>query len=248
MLLFLVLVALGPGTMWLNSFIHSDAFRHEVETKASAAAGAPVEIKQIDFSIWSGVELEGLAIKVNTPQGTVAAQIESVHCSYSLLALLSRRLQFNAVTLIKPQIVLTQQPPSTVATPAPPPAPGTSAPDARSRRRAARPRPCRWCWKPPAFPTASLAIRDATSATKANLQGIQVSADTGGYYDGKDVTGKLRIATIALPQNLTLTDFSTPFTYRTGTISVNPIEATAFGGKINGDYELDPERAFGSHR
>ena len=238
-LVFLFLVALGPGTMWLNSFIHSDAFRHEVETKASAAAGGPVEIKQIDFSIWSGVKLDGLAVKLNTPQGTIAAQVESVHCSYSILALFSRRLQFDAVTLVKPQIVLTQQAPSSVATPPPPPVAASSAPSPQEAQ-SGKTSPVQVVLESAHISDGSLAIRDATGATKANLQGIQVSADTGGYYNGTDITGKIRIATIALPQNLTVTDFSTPFTYRTGTVSVGPIAAAAFGGRITGDYHLAP--------
>jgi uncharacterized protein involved in outer membrane biogenesis len=237
-LVFLALVALGPGTMWLNSFIHSDAFRHEVETKASAAANGQVEIKQINFSIWSGVKLDGLAVKVATPQGTVVAQVESVDCSYSLAALFSRRLQFDAVTLVKPQIVLTQEAPSTVPTPATPPV--ATTPATPTETQSGKTSPVQVILEAAKISDGSLAIRDETNATKANLEGIQVSADTGGYYDGKDITGKLRIATITLPQNLSLTDFSTPFTYRTGSVAVSPIEATAFGGKITADYKLDP--------
>jgi len=237
---FLALVALGPGTMWLNSFIHSDAFRHEVETKASTAANGQVEIKQINFSIWSGVKLDGLAVKLDTPQGTVVAQVESVNCSYSFAALFKRRLQFDGVTLVKPQIVLTQQAPSTVPTPPTPPVPATTTPPTPQEAQSGKTSPVQVVLEAAKISDGSLAIRDETSATKANLEGIQVSADTGGYYDGKDITGKLRIATIALPQNLSLTDFSTPFTYRTGSIAVSPIEATAFGGKITGDYKLDP--------
>ena len=237
-LVFLALMALGPGTMWLNSFIHSDAFRHEVESKASTAANGKVEIKQINFSIWSGVKLDGLAVKVGTPQGTVVAQVESVNCSYSLAALLSRRLQFDAVTLVKPQIVLTQEAPSSVPTPPTPPVATTASSPAETE--SGKTSPVQLVLESAKISDGSLAIRDETSATKANLQGIEVSADTGGYYDGKDITGKIRIATISLPQNLSLTDFSTPFTYRTGSVGVSPIEASAFGGKITGDYKLDP--------
>jgi hypothetical protein len=236
----LVLLALGPGTMWLNSFIHSDAFRHEVEGKASKAAGGTVEVKEINFSIWSGVKLDGLAVKVATPQGTVVAQVESVNCSYSFFALLSRHLQFNAVTLVKPQIVLTQQSPSEVATPLPPAATPNTAPPSPQDAESGKTSPVQVILEAARISDGSLAIRDATSATKADLQGIQVSADTGGYYDGKDITGKLRIATVALPQNLSLTDFSTPFTYRAGHVDVSPIAADAFGGKLTGDYKLEP--------
>jgi len=234
----LAMFAVGPGTIWLNSFIHSDAFRHEVETNAGQTLGGSVEIKQIDFSIWSGITLSGLATKLDSGQGTVVAQVESVNCSYSYLALLGRRLQLDSVTLIKPQIVLTQQPPSTVATPAPPPV-AKAAPSAQ-QTQSGRTSPFEVVLEAARITDGRLSIRDATSATKADLQGIEVSAKTGGYYEGRDVTGTLRIANVALPQNLNLTDFSTPFTFRTGAVEATPFEATAFAGKLTGGYKLDP--------
>jgi len=232
----LILFALGPGSIWLNSFVHSDAFRHEVETKISATAGGPVQIKQIDAGIFIGVRLSGVAGKLNTEQGTVAAQAESINCSYSLFALLEHRLQFNRLTVVDPDIVLTQQPPSTVAAPT---APGTTAP-ASAEEGGGQTALFSVVLDSAKISDGHLAIRDTTGATKADLKGLQATADTSGYYDGKDVTGNLSIATIALPQNLQLTDFSTPFTFRTGAMSADPYEASAFGGKLTGDYKLDP--------
>lgn len=234
----LALVALIPGTIWLNSFIHSDAFRQQVETKAGAAVGGKVEIKQIDLSIFSGVKLSGLATKLNTAQGTVTAQVESVSCSYSLMALLSRRFQLDGVTVVNPQIVLTQQPASSVPTPAPPPV--AAAPAPAKETESGKTSPMQVVLKAAKISDGRLSILDATGATKADLQGVQVSADTAGYNEGKDITGKLRIATIALPQNLKLTDFSTPFTYRTGAMTATPLSADAFSGHLTGGYRLDP--------
>jgi uncharacterized protein involved in outer membrane biogenesis len=234
-----VLLLLGPGTMWINSFVHSDAFRHEVETKAGEAAHGTVTIKRIDFSFWSGIELNGLATKIETPQGILVSQVESVNCSYSLLPLLHRQLQFNAVTLVRPEIVLTQQPPSTVATPQPPSTPGATQPSAQETG-SGKTAPFQLVLNGAKISDGSLSIRDATGAVKADLQGVRASADTSGYYNGQNVTGKLSIATIALPQNLRLTDFSTPFAYHAGAVKADPFEARAFGGKVTGDYKLDP--------
>lgn len=234
----LALIALIPGTLWLNSFIHSDAFRQEVETRAGQAIGGKVEIKQIDLSIFSGVKLSGLATKLPTPQGTVIAQVEGVNCSYSLMALLSRRFQLDGVTVVKPEIVLTQQAASSVATPTPPPTPanGATAKETESGKTS----PIQVVLKAAKISDGRLSICDATGATKADLQGIQVSADPSGYNEGKDITGKLLIATVGLPQNLKLIDFSTPFTYRTGAMSATPFKASAFSGTLTGGYTLAP--------
>src|SRR6187402_2329462 len=83
-LVLLVAIGLIGGSLWLNSFIHSDAFRHDVEARVGETLGATIEIKQIDFSILKGVELKGLGTKMETPQGTVVTQVKKVKCAYSL--------------------------------------------------------------------------------------------------------------------------------------------------------------------
>jgi uncharacterized protein involved in outer membrane biogenesis len=233
----LLIVLLGPVTTWVNTFIQTDAFRHQIEAKASTAAGGKVEISQIRFSFIHGVQLRGVTSKIERPQGTIVSQVESVNCSFSWLALLERRLQFDGVTLVQPQIVLTQQPPASVPLPAAPPAPSTAG-------GAGKTAPASSLLLESGFnKDGRLSIRDASGATKADLQGVKVEADTSGYLPRKEVTGKLAIATIALPQNLGLTDFTTPFTYRDGAMDATPLQASAFGGKLTGGYHLAVDSA-----
>ena len=231
-----VMFLAGPGTEWINSLVHTDSFRHEIEARAGAAAGGKVEIQDIEFSLWRGVQLRGLVTKVATPQGTVAAKIESVNCSYSLFALLRRRLQLNRVTLVKPDIELTQEAPSRVATPTP----GGKHETHASSGQAAQAPPMQVVLESGKIDDGHLTIRDASGALKADLQGIKARAETGGLYDNGDASGEMSIAKIALPKNLEITDFSTPFKGRVGAMEADPFEATAFGGRITGHYHLDP--------
>ncbi len=226
----------GPGTEWINSLVHTDSFRHEIEARAGAAAGGKVEIQDIEFSLWRGIQLRGLVTKLATPQGTVAAKIESVNCSYSLLELLRRRLQLNRVTLVKPDIELTQEAPSQVATPS---AEGKPKSHASSGQDEQAP-PMQVVLESGKITDGHLTIRDAAGALKADFQGVKVVADTGGLYGNGDASGEMSIAKIALPKNLAITDFSTPFKGRSGSMEADPFEATAFGGKITGHYHLDP--------
>jgi uncharacterized protein involved in outer membrane biogenesis len=225
----------GPGTEWINSLVHTDTFRHEIESRASAAAGGPVEIQEIDFNLWRGVQLRGLVTKLATPQGTVAAQIASVNCSYSLFELLWRRLQVNSITLEKPQVELTQEAASNVPTPS-----AGGKPVSHASAGSSSGPPLQVVLEKEKISDGRLTIHDASGALKADLQGIQVTADTGGYYDGGDVSGEMAIALIALPKNLTVTDFSTPFKGHVGAMEADPFEAKAFGGTITGHYHLDP--------
>ena len=231
-----VMFLLGPATEWINSLVHTDAFRHDIEARAGAAAGGKIEIQDIEFNLWRGVQLRGLVTKLATPQGTITAKVESVNCSYSLFELLRRRLQLNRVTLVRPEIELTQQPPSAVATPAPT---GTAKTHA-SPAQAAQAPPLQVVLESGKVTDGHFTIRDASGAIKADLQGVRVTAETGGLYDNGDASGEMSIATIALPKNLSITDFSTPFKGRLGAMEADPFEARGFGGKITGHYHLDP--------
>ena len=238
MLLFLA-IAIGP--IWLNTFIHSEAFKREVETRAGQSLGGTVQIDSIDFSLFSGVKLHGLVTQMDAAhadgQGAVAARIEQVNCSYSLWQLLQRKLALTAVTLDKPDIILTRQPPSEVQPPAPanPSATGTATPATTPGGSAA---PFEFVLDSLRINDGSLSVRDATGTSLAELHGVQVTAKTAGFEEGQDITGRLKIDQVTLPPNVMITSFSTPFTYRPGTAEVKPFDAAAFNGWLAGDYVL----------
>jgi len=82
-----------------------------------------------------------------------------------------------------------------------------------------------------------ISVRDANGTSMVELKGVSAEADTSGYYEGKDVTGTVRVADAAA-SNLHITDFSTPFNYRQGALDAKPLDASAFGGKIAGGYQM----------
>ncbi len=233
-LVIILILGVGVGAVWLNSFIHSDSFRHEVEAHVSDAVGGEVEITKIDLGLFSEVKLEGLATKITTEQGTITTQVQSVHCSYSLPALLSRHLNIDALTLVHPEMTLTQQPPSAV------PLPAKAIPPESGSNPTAKIPPLQITLDSAKISEGHLLVKDSTGAIKADLQGIKSTADTSGYFGGKDVIGTVNIDTLILPKNLTLSDFSTSFIYNQGVVEAKPFKATAFSGTITGEYRLDP--------
>ncbi len=58
-------IAIAIGAVWLNTFIHSPAFKTEVESRASQTLGGPVQIQAIDFDIFHGVKLQGLVTQID---------------------------------------------------------------------------------------------------------------------------------------------------------------------------------------
>ena len=231
----LAVLAIAGGALWLNSYIHSPAFKADVESRASQAVGGPVQIESIDFDIFHGVRLQGVVTQIDPShaggEGALKLQVASVNCGYSWIEILQGKLQVTGVTLDKPQVVLTKQPTApleqnayaTASTPSSPVSGGTSSGTSL---------PFKVALDRAKVSEGTLSICDAAGTSMVELKGVNASADTSGYFDGKDVTGTLKIADIA-GSNLHLTDFSTPFTYHQGghrceTVRVHP----AFGGKI----------------
>jgi uncharacterized protein involved in outer membrane biogenesis len=241
----LIILAIAIGTLWLNTYIHSAAFKSEVESRASQTLGGPVQIETIDFDIFHGVKLSGLAAQIDPShaggQGAVIVQVVRVNCTYSWMELFSRRLQLTGITLDQPQIILTKQatvplvssdttPAPTASTPSGPTTAGTSAQGSAM--------PFQFVLDGVKVNDGSVTIKDATGTQIVALTGIQASANTSGYLEGKDVTGKVSVAQVAVPSGMKVTDFSTPVTYSNGAVQANPFEASAFAGKIGGDYML----------
>ena len=168
-------------------------------------------------------------------------QVASVNCAYSWTDLLQRRLRLTGITLDQPQIVLTKQP--TAPMPATGEAPVTastpSGPITTQASSGGTSMPFQFVLDRAKVSNGSVSVPDASGTPMVDLQGVDAQADTSGYYEGKDVTGTLRIAD-ATASNLHVTNFSTPFTYQSnGAIQAKPFDASAFGGNIAGDYQTD---------
>ena len=241
----LAIIAIAIGALWLNTFIHSDAFKTEVQSRATQTLGGPVQVQAIDFDIFHGVKLQGLVTQIDPShaggQGALQVKVESVNCAYSLMDLFSRRLRLTGVTLDKPQIVLTKQPtaplqpsgqtaPETASTP--------SGPVNGEAAGVGTAVPFQFVLDKAKVNDGGVSVQDANGTSMVELQGVDAEANTSGYYEGKDVTGTLRIAD-ATASNLHVTNFHTPFTYHQNFLTANPFQASAFNGNISGDYQMD---------
>lgn len=259
----LALVAIAAGAAWLNTYIHSDAFKAEVETRVGQSVGGVVKIDKVDFDIFNGVKLQGLVTQIDPShaggQGALVVQVAGVNCDYSWKELLNRRLQLTSVVLDKPQIVLTKQatPPMTPADNTPGvPAPAESTPPATNPETSPTPSPSssdaaaaapgpasslpfQFILDRATINDGSVSVRDASGASMVELQGVNVDANTSAYTGGGAVTGTVKIADIGLPSNFHVTNFSTPVTYLAATVQATPFSASAFGGSLAGDYRLD---------
>jgi hypothetical protein len=233
----LVILAIAVGGFWLNSYIRSDAFKTEVASRASQAVGGPVQIQSIDFDIFHGVKLKGLVTQIDPThdggQGALKVQVASVNCAYAWSDLFQRKLRLTGVTLDTPQVVLTKQP-----TPPPPAQALPGGPDSGTTAGPGTAMPFQVSLDSAKIKDGSLMVCDASGTPMVQFQGVNADADTSGYFDGKDVTGTLKIADMA-GSNLHITSFSTPFTYHQNFLDAKPFAATAFNGNIAGDYHLD---------
>jgi hypothetical protein len=236
-------LAIAIGTIWLNSFIHSAAFQQDVQGRASQSVGGPVTFTSVDFDIIHGVKLRGLVTQIDAAhvggQGDLKVQVAQVNLTYSLWELLTGQLRLTGVMLDQPQIVFSRQasapPPAETSTPSS----GSSGGNANlAPKTADTSMPFQFILDHAAVKDGSVQVSDAAGISAVSLSGINARADTAGYYDGRDVTGKLRIAQVTA-SGLTVTNFETPITYHTNFIEAKPFEADAYRGTLKGDYLSD---------
>ena len=230
-------LAIALGSIWLNSFVHSAAFKTEVESRAAQSLGGPVQIQSVDFDVIHGVKLQGLVTQIDPAhdagQGALKVQVASVNCTYSLIDLLSRRLRLTGIILDQPQIVLTKQ-----ATEAPPAQPLPGGLDSGSTAGPGTAMPFMFVLDRAKVKDGVVSIQDASGTPMVDLKGINAEANTTGYYDGRDVTGTIRIDQLSA-SNMLLNNFSAPFVYHQNYLAAKPFDASAFGGNLGGDYLLD---------
>jgi hypothetical protein len=101
-------IMIGIGIAYVNHLVKTPEFKQMVLKAARDAVGADVKIEQIDVSVFSGVELKGVAI--SNPEG-FAGQLLTANAfvlRYRLLPLLTRRLEIQQLTLQKPVITLSR--------------------------------------------------------------------------------------------------------------------------------------------
>ncbi len=235
-------IAIAAGSVWLNSFIHSPAFKTEVEARASQSLGTPVTIDAIDFDIFHGVKLKGLATQLDPShaggQGALKVHVERVNCNYSLWDLFWFRLRLTGVLLEQPQVILTKAPSTPAPENSPPSSTASGSTNATTSTGGGAPG-FQFVLDRAKISEGTFTVQDASGATTAEMKGIEADANTSGYYSSKDITGTLRVKQIAA-SNLQITDFRTPFTYRSNQINASPFDATAFNGRLAGDFTLEP--------
>ena len=236
----LLIIAIAVGSLWLNSFIHSPEFKSEVESRASQSLGGAVQVQAIDFDILHGVKLQSFVTQIDPAhaggQGALKVQVASVNCTYSLFDLLSRRLRLTGVTLDQPQIVLTKQATTPLeqaqVTPGSPSTSTNPSPGADSSM------PFQFVLDSVKVNDGVVSVQDASGAPVADLKGVNANVNTSGYYDGRDVTGTLKINSI-VASGYEIQSFSTPIAFHQNYISAKPFDASAFNGYFGGDFLLD---------
>ena len=236
-ILVVAVLAIAAGTFLLNTYIHSTAFKTEVESRAAQAVGGPVTVSDVDFNVFQGVRLQGLVTQIDPShdggQGALKIQVASVNCGYSWIDLFQGKLKLTGITLDKPQVVLTKQPT------APPPA--QALPGGLDSGTTAGPGTAvgfQVTLEHAKVNDGNVSILNAEGVSMIELRGIDASVNTSGLFRGEDMTGTVKIAD-AQASNLHVTKFYTPFTYQQGSLEAKSFEAVAFNGDLAGDYRLD---------
>jgi uncharacterized protein involved in outer membrane biogenesis len=104
-LLVLVVLLVG-GVFYLTRFVNTPEFKQQVLDAASKAAGTDVKIGEMKVSLFSGIDLQDVAVA--NPEGftgsLVTAKLFTLH--YRLLPLLQKRVEVETLALDSPVITL----------------------------------------------------------------------------------------------------------------------------------------------
>jgi hypothetical protein len=233
---FLLVVAIAAGAVWLNSFIQSPAFLAEVEQRAGQSLGGEVQIKSIAFDILHGVKLQGLVTQIDLARtggkGTLTANVSSVDCTYSWAELFQRELKLTGVTLDQPQFVISEGPVKSM------PASTESASGGSASGGGSSSAAFQFILDKAQLNNGNFALLDSSGRKLVDLQGIYVGANTSAYVSSQSVSGTISIATANVPPGVVVTNFATPFTYHAGACSAPALSGSLFDGTIAGDYNL----------
>ena len=241
----LAVLAIAAGALWLNTYVHSAGLKTEIEGRIAQTLGGTVQIQSVDFDLLHGVKLRGLIMQIDAGhsggQGALQVSVVGVDCNCAWLPLLHRQLKLTGLTLEKPRLVLTRQPPAP-----PPPLPAPNQANSAPSDAGGGPVPFQFTLDRAKVADGALSVRNAAGASIVDLEGVAIDADTADYADRGEVTGTLGIADIALPSNVHITGFKTPVSYRAGQFMAQSFAASVFGGNLGGDYALGGADGVGS--
>ena len=214
-----------------------------MESRASASVGGPVQIESIDFDVLHGIKLKGFVSQIDSNhtggQGALKLNAAQVNLTYSIWDLFTGKLRLTGVVLDQPQITLTKQPTQTMQ-----PAPGSSSngsgngTSGSSSSSSGGNSMFQFVLDAAKINNGTFTLLDASGASTAALTGVNASADTAGFSEGKDVTGEIKAAQVSAA-SLQITDFYTSFTYHANFLASKQFTATAYSGTLKGDFLMD---------
>lgn len=239
-LLAIIVVALGVGVFWLNSYVQSPAFKEAVLRTAREKLGSEVTITEMTASLFSGITLKGIVIA--NPEGFSGDLLrgDSFVLRYQLLPLLRRKLQVDEISIVGANVTLSRnakgewnyefigvQPDATATSNAPASGGESSASvpvDVAVSRAELR--------------GANLSMLDENGKLLARIEDIRVK--TSVDYSGDKLSGKgdASIKTINAADALFIRDVAAPMAVSSEQVSLAPLSGKLAGGAVTGDMAL----------
>lgn len=227
----ILLLLLVAGWFALDRYLGSEAFKQAVLQKTTQAAGVPVYVKTFRFSIWKGLQLNGLS--VGSPSGFQQEFLssQSVDFRYRLLSLLEGRVQIDKAVLDHPKIIIEQRPDGQTNLPIGSASPGTASPSASGGT------------------SLDIDIREfdmiegevsgrkADGTASFSITGLNLNSSIQLAGDKISLEGKLATKTFAFTP-LLLEGLGSPFVLEENVLKLSDISASAFGGRLEGTGSL----------
>jgi uncharacterized protein involved in outer membrane biogenesis len=231
-----VVAILVAGLLYVNHYIQRPEFKQKMLSVARKALRTDIQVKELKVSIFTGAELEGVAIANPTGFAGNLLTAKSFRLHYKLLPLLRKRVQIATISLQEPTIVLARNAKNewnyerftgekATTAPAVP-----AEPKSVGGMEVAIDRVL--------LGNSTVTMRDEAGKEMLKITGADFSTTvnlTGSRMDGQ---GELKIAAVNIANSLTLRSLAAPVALQGETIKLAPLTGKLAGGDITGDATL----------
>lgn len=233
-----VLAALALGLASLAHLVRTldtPAGQQAMLDRASAAIGARVEARRVDFTLLHGIRIEGVTIANPPPFKGHLVTADALELRYDLWALLRGRLEVAKLAAEKPVLDLAMDQGGAFNY--------EKLGGARAKTTATVALPVGLAISKLSLDGARIVLRDPRSMLM-NVEGAELDSSVqlaGASVEGE---GKLRVRVLNLADAFFVRDVSAPLHASNGGLTLAPLRATLGGGDVGGEVDVRLQKGF----
>ena len=251
----------------VNLYVQSQGTQARIQQELSQRLDTPLHIGRISVTPWGGLKLSGITIpQTNSIVDAPFLEAKTFRLRIRFASLFSKRLVIKEVSLLRPEVVWTQNADGKWRLPAlpkeivaneglttasvPKKEPGVPEPAQTSAFSSAASSPPRRSTEPARPPSYAPEIRrvnlahgsfrflDETGKVVATFSGVDFRSS---LRSGTALRGTIRVAKTSLRDRFFLEQLQSPLQYDPAMLDLSQVSAAVAGGHVNGRFTMHPQ-------